>query len=82
MSFRRVSRAAFVRAAHAGLGNGVCAACKEADWYEGAANHQHVLVVVANIYYRGRWRRRAVYHVDCYEAKGQPYGPPAERKAA
>lgn len=52
----------------------MCAKCDEQVKFKAKAKAQQV---ICNVYVGGRWDRVEHFHLDCYEAAGEPYGEPA-----
>lgn len=69
----RVSRAVF-RIIEAGNAWS-CVACLDPVKFVAAAGLKQV---IANVYDGGVWKRVEVFHPDCYEEAGEPYGTPPE----
>lgn len=55
---------------------GNSAICPVCDLQVKFQARMHGKQVICNIYDEGRWQRVEHYHVPCYEAAAEPYGPP------
>lgn len=51
-----------------------CGACEEPIKYRGV--NKKAARIIANVYEDGEWQRTVIYHPDCYEKLGSPYGRP------
>ncbi len=49
----------------------ICAACDQPVKF---AARVKSFQVIANVYDNGKWNRVEHYHLECYEAAGEPYG--------
>ena len=55
---------------------GSMAMCRTCDEQVKFAAKQQRAQVIANVYVDGRWNRVEHFHAECYEAAGEPFGPP------
>jgi hypothetical protein len=73
---KRTSRAA-LRNIEAG-NSAECAACEQPVKFRAKTKGQQV---ICNVYVDGRWDRVEHFHLECYQAAGEPYGPPQPKAA-
>ena len=51
----------------------LCASCDEPVKFAAKVRRQQV---ICNVYVKGRWDRVEHFHLECYEAAGEPHGAP------
>lgn len=51
----------------------ICVTCDQQVKFSAKVKRQQV---ICNVYVGGRWDRVEHYHLECYEAAGQPHGAP------
>ena len=69
----RLASRAVARPIEAG-NSAICASCGEPVKFVAKARGSQV---IANVYEKGVWNRVEHYHLECYEAAGEPYGTAA-----
>jgi hypothetical protein len=52
----------------------MCVTCDQQVKFRAKSKLQQV---ICNVYEKGVWNRVEHYHLECYEAAGEPYGVPA-----
>lgn len=53
----------------------ICVTCDEQVKFK-AKHKAHQ--VICNVYVDGKWDRVEHYHLECYDASGEPYGVPVQ----
>ena len=53
-----------------------CVGCRQPITF--STKYRSSTQVIANVYDEGVWRRVETYHSECYEHRGEPYGPASE----
>ncbi len=67
----RLGTRAVLRRVEAG-NTALCAICDEPVKFSAKTRQQQV---IANVYRDHRWDRVEHFHLECYEAAGEPHGP-------